>query len=114
METAETLLKSKENLHYCLFFCHLVAEKHLKALVTKVTEQIPPRIHDLEILAGKANLELTTTQLDFLTELNGFVLEARYPDEKLKIYRISTPELATSMFTKTVEMKNWLADKVKS
>ncbi len=72
-----------------------------------------PKIHDLEILARRAKLELTIEQLDFLTELNGFVLEARYPDEKLKIYKLSTPELANTVFVKTSDLKNWLANKTK-
>lgn len=112
-ETAESLLKLGKNLHHCLFFCHLVIEKHLKALVVKEEHIVPPKIHDLEILARKAKLNLTTDQLDFLTELNGFVLEARYPDEKLKIYKLSTPALANDVFNKTVELKNWLAQKLK-
>ncbi len=74
---------------------------------------IPPKIHDLELLAKKAKLKLTTDQLDFLTELNGFVLEARYPDEKLKLYKLSTQALANDLFNKTVELKNWLAQELK-
>ncbi len=35
LETAEIIFKAGKNYHHCLFFCHLVLEKGLKALVAK-------------------------------------------------------------------------------
>lgn len=106
-------LESGKNLHYCLFFCHLVIEKHLKALVVRRTSLVPPRTHDLEKLAKKAGLDLPVTDLDFLTEMTGFNLESRYPDERLKIYRRATPEMTRKLFNKTIEIKKWIRKLVK-
>ncbi|MBI3193388.1 MAG: HEPN domain-containing protein [Ignavibacteriae bacterium] len=94
LETAESLLALGKNLHHCLFFLHLVIEKHLKALVVKHTKEIAPKTHDLGYLSRKAELTLTTEQQEFLDRMNQFVLEARYPEDKLEIYKMATPELA--------------------
>ena len=55
-DTAGVILKSGKNLHHCLFFCHLVIEKHLKALVVMTIKHVPPKTHDLEYLAKRAEL----------------------------------------------------------
>ncbi len=107
-ETAKSILKTGKNLHYCLFFCHLTIEKCLKALVVKKTQQIPPRTHDLEFLAEKADIKLGENELDFLTDMNGFNLEARYPDEKFEIYKKATPSLTKKYFKTTEQFILWL------
>lgn len=107
-ETAETLLKTRKNLHYCLFFCHLTIEKNLKATIVRRRGTMPPRSHDLEYLSEKAGLELPNDVRDFLTEMNGFNLEAHYPDEKFEIYKKSTPALARKYFQRTREFVQWL------
>ena len=107
-ETAEALFNNGKRLHHCLFFCHLVIEKYLKALVVKRIENIPPKTHDLEYLAKKATLDLSQEDLDFLTEMNQFVLEARYPDEKLEIYKKATKRLVRKYFNQTKEFTQWL------
>ena len=58
LESARRLLKSGEDLHWCLFFCHLTIEKHLKALAVKHTKDLAPRTHDLEKLAARSDLPL--------------------------------------------------------
>lgn len=109
-ETAGLILDSGNNLHHCLFFCHLVIEKHLKALVVKRKREIPPKTHDLEFLANKVDLDLPVNELDFLTEMNQFVLEARYPDEKLKLYRLATRTFTKSCLDKTECYRKGLAE----
>ncbi len=113
LETAESLLSLGKNLHHCLFFLHLVIEKHLKALVVKVTKEIAPKTHDLGYLSRKAELALTKEQQDFLDRMNQFVLEARYPEDKLEIYKMSTPELTRIYKTKTMEFLEWLDNIIK-
>lgn len=106
-ETAETLLKSKRNLHHCLFFCHLVVEKHLKALVVKETGDCAPKTHDLEYLMRKAKLDLSSEDISFLNELTKFNLEARYPDGKLKSYKAATRQTAERLYMKSKEFTPW-------
>ena len=58
---AKDLFKQK-HYGYCLFFCHLVLEKVLKALVVKHTKEPAPLIHDLRRLAEMAGLSFTEEQ----------------------------------------------------
>lgn len=107
-ETAQLIFNAGKNYHHCLFFCHLVLEKGLKALVTKKTGTIPPKIHDLESLAEKARLQLSNEVKDFFGLMTGYSIEARYPDEKFKIYKRSTKALAANLLQRTTEMFQWI------
>ena len=107
-ETAKIILDAGKNYHYCLFFCHLVLEKALKALVVQCTGETPPKIHDLEVLAKKAKLALTEDEKDFFTLMTGYNLEARYPDVKFKVYKRSTRSLAEKLMQRTWEKFLWI------
>jgi len=72
-QTVQTLWRTKRH-DGCLFFCHLVIEKILKAVVVKITQQDAPRIHDLVRLANSAELALTESQQDMLAKINHFNL----------------------------------------
>ena len=78
LETAEILINNNKLLHG-LFFCHLTAEKLLKALVVKETKEIPPKTHNLIHLKALANIELAEEQTSFLSVLMEYLLEGRYP-----------------------------------
>jgi HEPN domain-containing protein len=56
LKTARILINSQRFLHG-LFFCHLVIEKAIKALVVKHTNEIAPRSHNLIYLSETACLE---------------------------------------------------------
>jgi len=113
LETAEVIFKNAKRFHYCLFFCHLTLEKGLKALVVKHTEKTPPKIHDLEILSEKADLNLSDDMKRFFSLMNTFNLEARYPDEKFKIYKKSTKQYAEPLLNKTKATFQWIKEESK-
>lgn len=46
METADTMLGSGRYF-YAVFMCHLSIEKALKGLYSKVTDEVPPKTHNL-------------------------------------------------------------------
>ncbi|MDR0822542.1 MAG: HEPN domain-containing protein, partial [Endomicrobium sp.] len=81
---------SVKEYHWALFVGHLTIEKLLKALFLKNNpkEIDVPRTHNLVFLAQKANLALTDEQKNDLALFTTFNIEARYPDYKLKIYKI--------------------------
>ncbi|MCL2740116.1 MAG: HEPN domain-containing protein, partial [Oscillospiraceae bacterium] len=81
LDTAKWCLKGDKLLH-CGHLCHLVVEKALKAVVTDVTKEISPKIHDLPRLANIGNIydDLTQGEVTFLQELNTLQVEARYPE----------------------------------
>ena len=75
LEAAKTLLE-KGHFRHALFFAHLAIEKALKAHVTRKTGEVPPKIHNLTLLA----LQLEPWQRDFLLAFDAHQLEGRYPD----------------------------------
>ncbi|HUT52066.1 MAG TPA: HEPN domain-containing protein [bacterium] len=79
MESAEILLEKKK-IQQALFFCHLALEKILKALFTHNTGQVPPKTHNLVLLAEKAGLHAPPERMNFLRKFNVWQLEGRYPD----------------------------------
>jgi HEPN domain-containing protein len=78
---AKSLLE-KGHFRHCLFFAHLAIEKMLKAHVTRKTNDIPPRTHNLLRLAEIADLKLDPEQQQFLREFGMYQLEGRYPDSE--------------------------------
>jgi len=119
VKTAEHDLLTAQSLfdtgHYdwCLFIGHLILEKILKAHFVNDNDDIPPKIHDLVRLAEKTKLNLTDEQLTFFEKANYFVIASRYPDEKLKFYKICTQNYAENNFTTIKELYLWLKTKLK-
>ncbi len=88
-----------------LFFAHLALEKLLKAHVCKQSGNIAPFIHNLVMLAQRANLGLSSQQVDTLASMNPFNLNGRYPP-------IEEPRLSKKQVQKILadaeEMMKWL------
>jgi len=101
---AESLLE-KGHLRHCLFFAHLALEKMLKALVTRQTGEVPPRIHSLIRLTALARLRLDSKQEEFLREFGAYQIEGRYPDaQELAL----SPEIVCEELAMAREMLVWL------
>ena len=73
IEAAETLMTNRK-FRQSLFFAHLATEKILKAHVTKVREDLPPRTHDLLRLTDLAGLIVSDSQRTFLARLQRYSL----------------------------------------
>lgn len=88
LDTANVLFDNKKYLESA-FFCHLAMEKMLKAFYTYRTNNIPPKVHNLLLLAERSGLqkEFSEEQMDFLAELNPFQLEGRYPGARQILYK---------------------------
>ncbi len=109
----EEMLNAKimiENKRYLagLFFCHLSIEKILKALVVKITKDHPPRTHDLERLLVIAQLTLDDEQMIFLTEMQVFQIEGRYPEN----FPNPSSLMANNFYVQTLKMYQWLRQKL--
>lgn len=111
LETAKDLFKSKRY-PYSLYFCHLALEKILKAAVVKQTKQHAPFTHGLVNLALKTSLKFSDKQKDFLAEVTGFNIEARYPDEKMTFYEKCDKKYAENYLNKTKVFYKWLKDQL--
>ena len=108
LETAKILIENKRLLHG-LFFCHLVIEKIIKALVVKQTEDIAPRSHNLIYLSELAKLDFPDDDEIFLGILMKYQLQGRYPD-----YNPNMPEIikVKEYLTKTENLLSWLQKKL--
>ena len=109
VSVAELLLNGKKFLQ-AGFFCHLIAEKALKALIASVTTKIPPKTHDLTKLAelGQILNVLSEDQLNLLDELNPLNIEARYPDYKAGISKILNGKKTAEIFSEAREFLSWI------
>lgn len=113
LQTAEHLFE-KGDYAWCLFIGHLILEKILKATYVRDNQQIPPRTHNLVMLAKTTTLVLTVEQEQFLYRVNDFNLEARYPDVKQAFYTLCTKKFSTEHFTKIKEYYQWLKSRITS
>jgi len=99
----------KRHYDHALFCGHLVLEKLLKAKVVEITNKYAPHSHDLLYLAGLAKIDLDIEQQKFLTEINTFNIEGRYPEEKLEFYKNITKSFASEKLKKINEFYIWLS-----
>jgi len=106
--TAELLIQNNKLLHG-LFFCHLCIEKGIKAHVTKETNQIPPKIHNLSFLLSKTNLSLTDDYKELTAILMTYLLEGRYPDNYPQIPSATS---ANAYLIRTKNLFTWLKSKL--
>ncbi len=111
-KTAVDIFDSNKNFHFCLFICHLVIEKLLKALVVKETNEHPIKTHNLLRLAEIAKIDLKADDVQFLEELNQFQLNTRYPDEKFSLYKLATKDFTEERFNKTGKLRVWLTSRI--
>jgi HEPN domain-containing protein len=111
---AKLLLDGKKYLH-AGFFCHLIAEKALKAMVASVSSEIPAKTHDLAKLAECGGIfdDLSEQQLNLLKELNPLNIEARYPEHKERIAKTLTSEVTERLFKETEDFLCWIKQRLK-
>ena len=111
--TAKALLE-KERLLHMGFFCHLIVEKALKAILASQTDEPPPKIHNLVTLAKRSGIitELSEEQLSLLEQLNPLQIEARYPEHKDKIAETLSTEICTNLFCETEAFLCWIKQKL--
>lgn len=104
--SARALCNAKQWLH-ALFFCHLTLEKMLKALVVTHTKSQAPYSHNLTFLAGKTDLPVTKTQLEFLETMNKYNLEGRYPEYRSALQKNIDRATVRAQLQHTQEFIAW-------
>jgi HEPN domain-containing protein len=109
MKTAKVMLAGKRYL-YVGFMCHQVVEKILKAYYVFKTEQIPPFIHNLTILAKKSDIyvKMSESQQDLILYLEPLNIEARYPAYKDKLFKTFTEDKCKNILKNTEDLFEWI------
>lgn len=110
LKTAEALFRSKRYVP-CLFFCHLMLEKILKALVVKKTGGPAPYWHHLPRLAEESGATFASQQLDLLANINVFNIQARYNDYTLQLHKKATRAYTQRYLRDAKNLYLWLAQK---
>ena len=108
------LLISGEKYLQAGFFCHLIAEKSLKAMIANASSEVPPKTHDLAKLALRAGIfdELSDSQRKLLKELNPLNIDGRYPEYKAHIAQILTSAKVKELLKETEEFLCWIKSKL--
>jgi HEPN domain-containing protein len=78
-EVAQQLIRSNK-IRHGLFFLHLSMEKLLKAHICSYTNDIAPKLHNLIRLSELSGITFEPERTDFLSEMNPFNIEGRYPE----------------------------------
>ena len=111
-QTAVYLMQGRQNV-FALFTFHLTIEKLLKAHWIKDNmDDYPPRTHDLPTLYNQTDLELENGLFDYISSINEWNIESRYPDYKLKIYKRATDDYIKEHFEKISNLKKCLLQKL--
>ena len=113
LKAAKAMLKSK-NFLWTGFICHLIAEKALKAAIADITNEMPPKTHDLPKLAGKTNIggDMSENHKNLLNKLTPLQIEARYPEYKEKIAALMTAKYCGNLLEETEEFLCWIKEKL--
>lgn len=104
LAAAQTLI-ANGHLRFGLFAAHLAVEKALKAHVTRRTQALPPKIHNLIRLAELGSVSLDSTREDELRRLGLYQMAGRYPDFATVIPDAAT---ANARVATAGELVKWL------
>lgn len=113
MKAAEALLNG-ENYPQCLFWCHLVLEKLLKACVVNDTKTQAPYAHNLILLAEKSGFIFSENQKENLAIITKFNTRGRYADELQEFNKQCTKEFTEKYFQITKDFYQWLTNEMSS
>jgi HEPN domain-containing protein len=107
--TAQALLKSERFLHMG-FFCHMIAEKALKAIIAENTDEVPLKTHDLAKLADRGGIweSISDEQKELFKKLTPLQIEARYPEYKERIAATLTKNFCKKLLSETEEFLCWI------
>jgi HEPN domain-containing protein len=115
LKIAKTMLDNRYRL-YTGFMCHQVIEKIFKACYEKLKNEMPPYIHNIIRLAELAGFynSFSEEQKNFLSMMNPFNIEARYPDYKERIAKSLTDERCKQIYEQTILFQQWIKEKILS
>ena len=114
LETAEAMLE-KARFLYVGFMCHQAIEKIVKAYYQQELNQLPPKAHNIILLAQQSNLydNLSDAQKAFIEMLQPLNIEARYPDYRERVLLSLNQDKCKNILQKTRDLYKWIKEKLK-
>jgi HEPN domain-containing protein len=107
LETARAMVAAERTL-YVVIACQQACDKAIKAVISQHTSTVPPRSHDLVILARVAALELSEPHAELLTYLNQSLMVVRYPTDLEEAERAFPLQAVEPLVPKTEAFLTWL------
>ena len=111
LDTAQAMMQSGRYV-YVLFCCQQAVEKMLKGVIAKLTQEMPPRIHNLMQLAKRAGLEPDAEQSLLMRELSEYYIQSRYPEEIDPLSSSLGHEIAHQTLQRTERTVEWLSSMI--
>ncbi len=107
--TAEIILNSKRYLHFG-FLCHLVVERYLKSYHWKSIGTEPPYTHNLLVLSSQSGMNeiIPENFKQLLYKLMPLNIQARYPSNKDRIYKLLSEDYCINLFLEIKEFSKWI------
>ena len=114
LETAEAMLE-KARFLYVGFMCHQTIEKIVKAYYQQELKQLPPKTHNIILLAQQSNLydNFSDAQKAFIEVLQPLNIEARYPDYRERLLLSLNQDKCKNILQKTRELFKWIKEKLR-
>ena len=111
--TAEALFNAGRYAH-CIFFCHLVLEKSLKAVYFHKFKTEPPKTHHLLSLVDDTGLQtdLPFHMLKLLKRLTSVSVTTRYPDDIRRMSKHFTKNDTSIILEKSSEVCVWINERL--
>jgi len=109
LDTADAMLRTGRYL-YVGFMCQQAVEKAMKACYQQREGQLPPRSHNLLVLAAATGLldQMAEEQKDLLAELEPLAIEARYPEHKQRMRQLLDEAFSATLLARTREILGWI------
>jgi len=109
LDSADIMLKKKKYLQSG-FYCHQAVEKILKGYYWYIKQEEPPYTHNLLKLSKESGIDNLANDsqkklIDILMPLN---IEARYPDEKMRIMKTLNDSKSEKIYKETEEIVIWI------
>lgn len=113
LETARAMLKTRRFL-YVGFMCHQTCEKSLKALWEQKLDTMPPRTHNLRLLANDLSLrdDMDENLEKLLLTLEPLNIQARYPEDRKVMEAALTESVCEELIERTKEWIQWISKKL--
>jgi HEPN domain-containing protein len=107
METAEAMFSSGRYI-YAVFMTHLAVEKTLKGLYHDCLGEVPPKTHNLVVLATRIGMDIPPDMAAVMVLLNQAQIGSRYPNTLQEAQDKYTRERTHELLDKAKELKRWL------
>lgn len=91
-----------------IFMCHLSVEKALKALINLKKGQIPPKTHDLRVLARLTGMNIPEEYGLLISRLNEVSIPTRYPEDIKRLVKQYKRSVTERYLKETKGLLKWL------